>query len=137
MALTEDQIAYYGRKLGVPLDEADIEARIARLTADGKFTGDIDVVVEIVETRMATMVKTPEQFAIPGEYSQSTQGNIKLLDRQLADVLAEQASGVDVEAGFVFVQPPINVWPPRLALDTEEFLARYPRGSRWGHRFGR
>lgn len=137
MALTADQIAYYGRKLGTPIDQTDIEARIARLSTDGLYTGDIDVVVEVIETRIATLANTPESFAIPGEYSQSTVGNMKLLQRQLADALAEQASGEDIEAGFVYVQPAWNVRPARTALDTEESVLRARCRSGYSGLFGR
>lgn len=132
--LTADQTAYFKRKLGTSVNLVDIAARIDRLMADGAYAGttdDIDVVVEVIEERISTMSATPLTFAVPGEYSQSTVGNMKLLQRQLADALAEQASGEEVDGGFVFVQHAFNVPPERQALDTEEFVLRRRTADRF------
>lgn len=118
MALTEDQTAFYRRKLGTGADLADIEVRLARLGDDQL------VVLEVLEERLATLVSSPASFTVPGEYSQDTRENIKQLQVEVADARRAAESGDDSGIPIVTVQPPYYAVPRRTALDTEEFLVR-------------
>jgi hypothetical protein len=77
--LSEVQLIRVRRHVGAnePTD-AELHAIYDRL-------GDVDeLVLEVLEARLATLTSEPAQFAIPGEYSQSVGENIKALQEQLA-----------------------------------------------------
>jgi hypothetical protein len=98
-ALTVVDLAYLHAQLGTDADEDDLQERYDRL---GTTAG---VVREVLQQRLADLLVTPAQFAVPGEYTQGTGENIKALQAQLAEL-----GGVDGTASLeVRVLPP----PPR------------------------
>ena len=100
MALSVVQTAYYETRLGTldAADIVDIETRQARLGGDGY---EPLVVVEILEIRLADLLKNPAQFSIPGDYSENRTANIEQLTAKLADAQGE--AGV---AGTVLTSVP-------------------------------
>ena len=107
MALNADQIAYFERRLGTPLDSDDLEPRLARLGTPAR------VAVEALEIRLATMLNSPLSFNVQGDYSEDRSNNVDHLRSMLAQARA------DVEAET----PP--VLDPRL-------MRGVPARSRWG-----
>lgn len=122
MALTDDQRAYLDSKIGPGYDEADIEVRLVRLNTVAA------VVREVLEIRLATLISQPSSFTVPGEYSQDTRENIKVLREALRDAKADEIAGSDVDENLVYIQSP---YATRLRVpDTEENRARLgQRGS--------
>lgn len=116
MALTTDQEVFFRRKLGTNTDLTDAETRYLRLGSEWL------VVVEVLEERMATLVATPASFSIPGEYSQDTKENIRILERALADARAEAEAGEDIDENLVYIQAPFDDSP--MFLDTESAAVR-------------
>jgi hypothetical protein len=126
VALTDDQTAFFHRKLGTGTDMADIEVRLARL--DG---AEYAVVVEVLEERLATLVSSPASFTVPGEYSQDTRDNIKATQQALRDAQTEAEVGEDVDDALVYVQEPYYAIPDSRVCDSEEMFARgYSRYGR-------
>lgn len=119
MALTDDQIAFYRRKLGAGVDLTDMESRLTRLEGN-----DRAVVLEVLEERLATLIATPASFAVPGEYSQDTRDNIAVTQRAVSDARAELDAGEDVDDNLVEIQSPLYAVRPNHRLDTEEASAR-------------
>lgn len=78
MALTANQLAAMRRELGAtePTD-GELEVIFARLGNAGA------VVLEVLETRLATFASEPAQFSLSGVYSQDTGTNITTLREQL------------------------------------------------------
>lgn len=73
MALTEDQLVQIRRQVGNKPDDAALNAIFDR-------TEDLDeLVLEVLETRLATLEASPAQFTVVGEYSQDTGKNIDAL----------------------------------------------------------
>lgn len=120
MALTDEQIAFFRRKLGTGTDLTDVETRLTRLEGSERA-----VVVEVLEERLATLIATPASFAVPGEYSQDTRDNIAVTQRSIADAKAELAAGEDVDDQLVYIQAPLYALRPE-TVDTEERRARNP-----------
>lgn len=83
MALTAVQQAYYRTRIGTPLDEADLESRLARLGTDAL------VATEVLEERIATLLTKPLQFSVPGEYSEDRKENMTHLRDMLEQAQAE------------------------------------------------
>jgi hypothetical protein len=92
MALTAAQTVYFESRLGAPLDEADLEARLARLGA-GK---EAAAAVEVLETRLATSLATPLRFSVPGEYSEDRSDNVS----HVRDMLELAQGEAGEPAGF-------------------------------------
>lgn len=118
MALTDDQTAFFRRKLGKSVDLTDVELRLTRLGGNERA-----VVVEVLEERLNTLVSSPASFVVPGEYSQDTRENIKATQAALADAQAELVAGSDLDGSEVFVQEPYYRTSATY-LDTEEMFAR-------------
>lgn len=116
MALTTEQQVFFRRKLGSNVDLADAETRLTRLSDEWL------VVVEVLEERLSTLVATPASFSIPGDYSQDTRDNIRLVERALADARAEAEAGEDIDENLVYVQSPFDDSP--VFLDTESAAVR-------------
>jgi hypothetical protein len=94
MALSTDQLVDIRRQIGdtVPPSDADLNAIYDR-------TGDVDELVrEVLERRLATLLASPAQFSVAGEYSQSTAANIEALRKQLGDLPGGLTSVRVVEA---------------------------------------
>lgn len=71
------QMADVRREIGNKPSDAEVNVIFDRL-------GDLDETInEILETRLATMLAAPAQFAVSGEYSQSNAENIKALRERL------------------------------------------------------
>lgn len=100
MALSAVQAAYFETRLGTLStgDVSDIEARLARLGGDGNEPA---VAVEVLEVRLADMLKNPAQFSVPGDYSENRTANIEQLRKMLASAQSEAGS-----AGSVLVSVP-------------------------------
>ncbi len=73
MALTEDQLVQIRRQVGNKPDDAALNAIFDR-------TLDLDeLVLEVLETRLATLEASPASFTVVGEYAQDTGKNIDAL----------------------------------------------------------
>ena len=99
--LTADELAYARTKLGTSMDAADLQARYNRLDSLPNAIG------EVLDQRVADMLASPLSFAVPGEYSENREGNI----RQLA-ALADQVRTDDPTTGLSTVRvsnPIVNV----------------------------
>lgn len=73
MALSEDQLVQIRRQVGNKPDDAALNTIYDR-------TGDLDeLVLEVLETRLATWEASPVEFTVVGEYSQDTSKNIDAL----------------------------------------------------------
>lgn len=112
MALTEAQRAFYRTKIGTSFDDADIEARLARLGEDQL------VVVEVLEERLADLTANPVSFAVPGEYSEDRSKNVELLEDALDD--ARGQAGLTGSSVMTAVQPA----PSRYSRTAGENLPR-------------
>jgi hypothetical protein len=82
MALTAEQIVTIRRQVGNSPDDAALNEAHDRLI--GEDDPVAAVVLEILEIRLADLRRQPSSFSIPGEYSQSTDGNIRTLEAQIA-----------------------------------------------------
>lgn len=100
MALTPTQTVYFEQRLGTlsSTDVTDIEARLLRLGGDGYEPA---AAVEILSTRLATMLRNPVQFSVPGDYSENRTKNVEELRKQLSTAEMEAGS-----AGSVLVSVP-------------------------------
>jgi hypothetical protein len=80
--LTSNEIATIRSWIGdkTPPTDVDLDPIHART---GSLRG---VVVEVLRKRLATMSAKPSQFAVAGDYSQTTAENIRSLERQLAQL---------------------------------------------------
>lgn len=73
MALTVDQLVRIRRQVGDKPDNAALQSIYDR-------TGDLDeLVLEVLEIRLANLVASPAQFTVVGEYGQDTGKNIDAL----------------------------------------------------------
>jgi len=88
MALTQDQIVTIRRSVGSKPDDAALDVIYAR---NGGSVDDL--ILEVLETRLADLRAAPDSFSIPGEYSQSTRGQMDFLEKQIA-ALGGGAGGV-------------------------------------------
>lgn len=79
MALSQDQIVTIRRAVGDTPDDATLDAIYDR---NGGSVDDL--VLEVLERRLANLKAAPEQFSIPGEYSQSTKGQMDALEAAIA-----------------------------------------------------
>lgn len=101
MALTADQTVYLEERLGTPLDSTDIEARLLRLGGAGYEPA---AALEILRTRLATMLLDPLTFSVSGEYSESRRDNVDYLKKMIAQVAGE--------AGDVYGENVLRAVPP-------------------------
>jgi hypothetical protein len=73
VALTESQLIQIRRQVGSKPDDAALQSIYDR-------TADVDeLVLEVLETRLADLVSAPAQFTVVGEYGQDTGKNIEAL----------------------------------------------------------
>lgn len=76
-ALTQDQLVYVRRQIGNSPTDAELQVTYDRLA-------DVDqVVLEVLEIRLANLIADPATFSVSGEYSQSTAVNIQALQKKL------------------------------------------------------
>lgn len=95
MAITVDELIAVRREVGDKPDDATVGDVFDRLGGNVEATID-----EILETRLATLMASPAQFSIPGEYSQSTAANITALQTKL------NARGVGDTGSLSFIPAP-------------------------------
>lgn len=96
MPMTADQIIAARRQVGNAPDDATLNATYDRLL-------DVDaVVLEVLEIRLAELLRKPAQFSVPGEYSQSTDANIKALTERIASL----GGGSGLGSGVVTIVSP-------------------------------
>ncbi len=78
MALTADQLVTIRRAVGNAPTDAELDAIYLR-------TADVpELILEVLEIRLADMKRQPASFNIPGEYGQSTGDNISALERTVS-----------------------------------------------------
>lgn len=77
MALTAEQLAEIREWVGSTPDDVTVSATFDALG------GVRDTIRRILRMRRADLIANPSQFAIPGEYSQSTVANLKAIDSLL------------------------------------------------------
>lgn len=83
MSLTEDQLVQIRRQIGNKPDDASLNSIYDR-------TGDLDeLVLEVLETRLANLESSPAQFTVVGEYSQDTSKNIEALRLQVGTLTSD------------------------------------------------
>lgn len=84
--LTDDQLTYLHVHVGAAVSDDELFERYERL-------GDVDeVVLETLRQQLSSLVATPAQFSVAGEYSQNTAENIKALQAKLTSFTAESSS---------------------------------------------
>ncbi len=76
--LSDAELAYARTKLGTAMDAADLQLRYDRLESLAS------AIAETLDQRVADMLTSPLSFAVPGEYSENREGNLRQL-RALAD----------------------------------------------------
>jgi hypothetical protein len=112
--LTADQLAEIRDEVGDTPGDADLQETYTRV---GTIGGTI---YSTLSRRLANLMAAPSSFAVPGEYSQSTQANIQALQAQLAKWAAfaphQDELGV---LRLVSRRPRVARRDPRQALDTE------------------
>lgn len=91
MALTEDQIVTIRRSVGDTPDDAALNTIYAR---NGGSVDDL--ILEVLETRLANLKAAPDSYSIPGEYSQSTKGQMDALESQIAALGGGASSTVTI-----------------------------------------
>lgn len=92
--LTVEQLAEIREWVGSTPDDATVEATFDALG------GVRDTIRRILRMRRADMIANPSQFAIPGEYSQSTVQNLKSIDELLAEL---ETADLETEVASVTV----------------------------------
>jgi hypothetical protein len=80
--LTSDEIHTVRSWIGDKTPPTDIDLDPIN-TRTGSVRG---VIREVLRKRLATMTAKPSQFAVAGDYSQTTAENIRSLERQLAQL---------------------------------------------------
>jgi hypothetical protein len=105
MALSEDQLVYSRRQIGnKPLD--------AELNTIFDRVGNVDqLVLEVLETRYAELIRNPATFSVSGEYSQSTAENIKALAKRITAWRAYMVS-IGLEVGPDLVGSAVGIVTP-------------------------
>lgn len=80
MALSPEDLIWVRNQIGdaIPPTDADLDTRYDVL-ADRA-----EVAREVLDRRLANLLATPATFAVSGEYSQSTESNIKTTEAKLA-----------------------------------------------------
>lgn len=81
MALTQDQIVTIRRAVGDTPDDAALDVIYAR---NGESVDDL--ILEVLETRLANLEAAPDSFTIPGEYGQSTGKQMDALREKIAEL---------------------------------------------------
>lgn|GEM_PF-2786608 len=106
MPLTADQTAYFESRLGTPLDAPDLETRLLRLLTAPR------VAVEVLEIRLATMLRDPLSFAIPGDYQEDRSRNVEHIRSmlELARAEAVEADGGTASSVLTAAAPPAPRW---------------------------
>lgn len=78
MALSVDQLITIRRAVGTAPSDAELNDIYTR-------TADVDeLILEVLEIRLADLKRNPSSFSVPGEYSQSTGENIAALEKSVA-----------------------------------------------------
>jgi hypothetical protein len=80
MPLTTAQLFLIRRHVGDNPDNATLDSIASRHKWDPDF-----VVLEVLETRYANLVANPSSFSVSGEYSQSTDGNLRALAKKIEE----------------------------------------------------
>jgi hypothetical protein len=82
-ALTGSDLRYTRRRVGsLPVD-ADLQTIYDAFLAEGVEQPLEWMILEVLETRLAELIRNPATFSVAGEYSQSTSENIKALKEQI------------------------------------------------------
>lgn len=87
MALTGSDLRYARRRVGSLPADAELNTLYDTLVAESKDQPLEWLILEVLETRLADLIRNPETFSVSGEYSQSTGQNIEALK---ADVKAQR-----------------------------------------------
>lgn len=84
MALIGSELRYARRRVGSLPTDAELNTLHDTLIVEGKVQPTEWVILEVLETRLADLIRNPASFNVSGEYSQSTVENIKALKEQIA-----------------------------------------------------
>lgn len=96
MALDPDTLAEIREHIGSqPSDDSAVEAVYDRKEASGVATDLLvaSTALSILRQRRAEFTILPASFTVPGEYGQSTTGNLQSLDKKIADLEAVTGEG--------------------------------------------
>lgn len=96
MRLSYEDLQWVRNQIGdaTPPSDDDLGARFAVL-------GDRTAVVqEVLDRRLANLLADPSSFSVSGEYSQSTEANIRGIQAKLVDL-----GGSSGESGLRIVRP--------------------------------
>jgi uncharacterized protein YecT (DUF1311 family) len=102
VALTGSDLRYTRRRVGSLPADADLNTLYDTLVAEGKDQPVEWLILEVLETRLADLIRNPATFSVSGEYSQSTSSNIDALKAEINAQRAWMAGlGVEIEGvGF-------------------------------------
>jgi hypothetical protein len=114
--LTADQLAEIRDEIGSAPDDAVLQTTYTRV---GTLGGTI---YSVLSRRLADLMAAPSSFAIPGEYSQSTQANIAALMEQLKRWSAFAPNQASLETlQLLSRHSRTDRHDPRRAFDVEAF----------------
>lgn len=100
MALDADVLAEIREHIGSVPDDAGVEVVYVRKEAAGVADDKLaaSTALSILRQRRAEFTIRPTSFSVPGDYSQSTDGNLRALDAKIAEL--EEITG---EGGYTLV----------------------------------
>ncbi len=82
-ALTGSELMYTRRRVGLLPVDADLQTIYDAYEAEGVDQPLEWMILGVLETRLAELIRNPASFNVAGEYSQSTGENIKALQEQV------------------------------------------------------
>jgi hypothetical protein len=82
--LTGSELRYTRRRVGSLPVNADLQILYDAIVVEGKEQPIEWLILEVLETRLAELIRKPATFNVSGEYSQSTGENIKALKEEIA-----------------------------------------------------
>lgn len=95
MALDPDTLAEIREHIGSAPDDATVETVYDRKEASGVEDDKLvaSTALSILRQRRAEFTIRPASFSVPGDYSQSTTGNLTALDSKIAELEAITGEG--------------------------------------------
>jgi hypothetical protein len=105
VALSGGDLRYLRRKVGSLPDDAALQTIYDAYEADAADQPLEWVVLDVLEGRLADLIRNPATFAVAGEYSQSTAANIAALEDQIKahrNYMTSLGIALDVSDGVPF-----------------------------------
>lgn len=105
MALTGSELRHARRRLGSLPSDSDLQAIYDAYLADGEAHPLEWAILDVLETRLAELIRNPATFSVAGEYSQSTAANIEAMRAAVTaqrGLMASMGIVLDVAYGVGF-----------------------------------